>query len=525
MKKIRKPLLIFRVIACTLACLACRAGYADDPYAAQRERWLQVAQERIPELNQEYVEPVATVELLADTLAFQGYRTQPCGKPEEAYGVPFTDSTRIIFDFGRHLTGTLTFRLDHHGRVSDAPVRLKFTFTEVPAELAAEPYPWPGSLSRAWFQDEIIVVEQVPAEITFPRRMSYRYVRVEPMGRSPYFDFSLSSAACTATTSAVTTPEPLPASASDLIREIDRVGLFTLRECMQTVYEDGPKRDRRLWIGDLYLEVLANNYSFRNHALTRRCLYLLAALAQEDGVLHSTVFERPEPHPQNGTVFLDYALSWNLTLAEYYKATGDTATVTDLWPVFLRQIEYTLQQIGDSGLYRADSPCWLFFDWKDKLDKQTAMQGLLIYTLREAQNLARSVGLEKSTAEYPSLIEHLSEVVYRGNYDPQTGLFLSGKNSQISWHSQVWMVLAGVVDARQGAEILRRVMAHPMAFYPGTPYATHFLVEAMIRAGMHTEARRYLEDYWGIWSAKARIRSGKFTIRKMSTLLPTNTIR
>lgn len=35
------------------------------------------------------------------------------------------------------------------------------------------------------------------------------------------------------------------------------------------------------------------------------------------------------------------------------------------------------------------------------------------------------------------------------------------------------------------------------AFYPGTPYATHFLIEAMIRTGMEEAAARYLEDYWG----------------------------
>ena len=64
---------------------------------------------------------------------------------------------------------------------------------------------------------------------------------------------------------------------------------------MQTVYEDGPKRDRRLWIGDLYLEALANAWSYKNHDLTKRCLYLLAALANDEGLLHATVLETPTP--------------------------------------------------------------------------------------------------------------------------------------------------------------------------------------------------------------------------------------
>jgi alpha-L-rhamnosidase len=32
-----------------------------------------------------------------------------------------------------------------------------------------------------------------------------------------------------------------------MLRRIDTVSLRTLRNCMQTVYEDGPRRDRRLW--------------------------------------------------------------------------------------------------------------------------------------------------------------------------------------------------------------------------------------------------------------------------------------
>lgn len=32
-----------------------------------------------------------------------------------------------------------------------------------------------------------------------------------------------------------------------MLRKIDTASLLTLRNCMQTVYEDGPRRDLRLW--------------------------------------------------------------------------------------------------------------------------------------------------------------------------------------------------------------------------------------------------------------------------------------
>lgn len=47
-------------------------------------------------------------------------------------------------------------------------------------------------------------------------------------------------------------------SEDEMICRLDRVSLRTLQNCMQTVFEDGPKRDRRLWLGDLRLQALAN---------------------------------------------------------------------------------------------------------------------------------------------------------------------------------------------------------------------------------------------------------------------------
>ena len=48
------------------------------------------------------------------------------------------------------------------------------------------------------------------------------------------------------------------------LKKIYEVSVKTLAECMQDVFEDGPKRDRRLWIGDLRLQALANYVTFDN---------------------------------------------------------------------------------------------------------------------------------------------------------------------------------------------------------------------------------------------------------------------
>lgn len=142
----------------------------------------------------------------------------------------------------------------------------------------------------------------------------------------------------------------------------------------------------RLWIGDLYLEALANAWSYKNHDLTKRCLYLLAALANDEGLLHATVLETPTPHPQNGTHCLDYSLLYNVALLEYLKETGDKEVALDLWPVVVRQIEMALRQYSDDWIYDMQKKpiYWLVFDWKDNYDRQASMQGLTAFSLEKS---------------------------------------------------------------------------------------------------------------------------------------------
>ena len=251
-------------------------AFSQDVYAPWRSDWADKAQAAIPELRKETVRPLSLVRSVRDAAAFQGWRMEPAGNMEQYYGQSMKKAPVVIVDFGRHLTGYFTFRIRTTYRTQDAPIRIKFTFAEVPAELNTPLDPWKGDLSRAWMQDEVITLLSIDRDITLERRLSGRYMKIELLGAPNDFDFAMEDLFFTATTSAGEAL-PLPPGTSEIMSRIHAVSVETLKECMQTVYEDGPKRDRRLWIGDLYLESIANCYSFRNHGLTRRCLYLLAS--------------------------------------------------------------------------------------------------------------------------------------------------------------------------------------------------------------------------------------------------------
>ena len=471
----------------------------EDVYAQWRASWAEKAEAAKPVLHETVLRPLYLVRGVQDSLAYQGWRMERCGEMSSYYGVSLKQMPSVSVDFGRHITGYFSFRVKTLSRTQDAPLRFRFTFGEVPSEMNVPFDPFPGTLSRAWMQDETVTVEQVDCDITIPRRISGRYMKVELLGGSPDFDFAMEDMWFTAVSSAdrsslVTLSEDTP----EMVRRISDVAVETLHECMQTVYEDGPKRDHRLWLGDLYLESLANRWSFRNFDLTRRCLYLFASLAQNDGVLISNVFEHPEPHPQYGSYCLTYCLLFNSTLLEYLKDTGDYETAQDLWVVARRQVEDALTYLDEDYIFdQTKRGVWLFFDWREGLDANAPIQGATIFALEQTCELAEMLGREDEVREWYGIAAKMKKAARKHYYDKTAGVFVSGPDRQVSVLGQTWLIKAGALSQKEAQKAIRTALAGDATVMPGTPYGTHYLIDAMLLCGMYDEAREYMLDYWG----------------------------
>lgn len=484
------------------ACIISLADMkAETMFEEHRDRWMAIAEASKPELNKVKIKPVSVVKAVNDKDAYQHWRYEQAGKPEDMlYGKNFKEVKEITLDFGKHLTGYFTFHTKTLNRCQDAPVRIKFFFGEMPAELNTPLDPWRGGLSRAWMQDETVTVTEMDEHITIPRRIAFRYLKIELLGASPDFDFAIDDMSFTAVSSAKDVKTELRAECPQQMRDIYNVGVETLRECMQTVFEDGPKRDHRLWAGDLYLQSLANRYSFRNFDLTKRCLYLFAGLAADDGIIISNIFESPKPHPQYGSYCLTYSLLWNSTLLEYLKDTKDYDTARDLWQVAKRQVEDALTYLDDDYIFnqhKRGGYVWLFFDWRDGLDVNTLMQGATIYAIDQTLELARMIGREKEVAQWQDISKKMKQAARKKLFDAKRGVFVSGHDRQVSILAQTWMIKSGVLNTKEARKAITTALSSESTVMPGTPYATHYLIDAMLIAGMKKEARQYMEYYWG----------------------------
>ena len=468
-------------------------------YFPESGQWIEIAEQLKPVLKESIIYPVGIVDIVENKDAFQGWERRQIADMDSVYNNSFKAINNVLVDFGDHFTGYFSFDLETVRGTSDAPVRFKLTFGEVPSEMVTPFDPYSGTLSRAWLQDEVVTVMSVPARFTLDRRVSFRYLKIELLGSSRYFDFRISNMELKAVTSAGNQPKALSDGTSEMIREIDRISMNTLKECMQTVYEDGPKRDQRLWVGDMYLESLANKFSFNNHQLTKRCLYLFAGLTDGDGYVLGTVFEEPEPHAQAGQRLMDYSLLFNVTLKEYFEATNDTGTANALWPVAQHQLTIIDKYVTDGMVdyQRANREWWLFFDWKRGLNKQASIQGLMMFVLQNTYELAQMLNKQEEVKTIPPKIKKLKEASLKDLYNSKTGLFESGADRQISYASQVWMILGGALNKDQSQRALTAVMNNDEALHPGGPYMYHYFIQALVNAGMVEEAKTSLTDYWG----------------------------
>jgi len=462
----------------------------------RRASWLAKADKATPKLIRATKKPVALVKVEKDAAAFQGWKVVPTDKPESVCNRPLLPGDSFILDFGEHLVGHLTLSLRRFEIPVDAPVRLLFVFAEVPAELA-EPFdPYPGTLARSWLQDEVVNFDDVPQTVTLPRRYAFRYLKVTVVSCSKHGQFGFADICAEAITSADETKlVPFtPRNADEAA--LDLVARRTLRDCMQTVFEDGPKRDRRLWLGDLQLQALANYATYRNYDLVKRSLYILAGTATEKGLVATCAFERPEPS-RGGNSILDYTALFAPTVLEYLEASGDRTTAEDLWPLVLKQLDFTLEPVNAEGLFIPPKGWWLFVDWHRTLDKQAPEHAIVLYGLRATQRLAEKLGKTEEVKFISEIIPRMEAAARKHLWDESLGLFVSGPKREVSWASQAWMVLAGVPTQQQARRAMSAIAQHPNAEKPVTPYMHHYVVEAMLAAGLPDEASRHMQSYWG----------------------------
>ena len=103
--------------------------------------------------------------------------------------------------------------------------------------------------------------------------------------------------------------------------------------------------------------------------------------------------------------------------------------------------------------------------------------------------------LEKDSTEIREITARVSESILK-NHERENGLFKTHAG-QISWSSQIWLVLAELLPREENAQLLLSLERENPGFGIHTPYLMHYYLDALFRCGMQEKAMEIVKEFWG----------------------------
>ena len=491
METIKQSTQLYFTLALVFQMLATSNGFAQDNLKAS---CLKEAKKLLPELSHQTSYPAQSIKIEKDVQVWLGWKAKIVSSVDELAKVKLIKGDTLILDFGRNMVG-------YFQGFSTGRAKIQIEPAEVLAELGDNWEKFPASFdngykpTRTWSPK----VLDIQNNWRCSERLTFRYVRLVILEATD--EIVLSKLNCDEV-SAVPYQSIKPLEGySPKMQQIDLAAQYTLRNCIQEVFEDGPKRDQRLWLGDLRLQAMLDALTFKSDSIVKRCILLFAGTQREDGFISSCVYNTSTGgNPAIGDEMIpDYAMLFGSTLLNYAKSSNDLKLAKALYPVACQQVDLVCSKWLSAGNYlEIPNNIWMLIDWSKELDRQAAEQATLIYAINTLSELANMIGLPKDATKWDELNKKLKVAAIEKYFDKQKGLFVSGPQHQVSWATQIWMILAGVVDKIEGARILKNVAVDASAIKPGCPYLVHHLVEAYLVCNMDTAAYQLIDSYWGV---------------------------
>lgn len=252
------------------------------------------------------------------------HRAEQIGLNEREF-IHMQGRSGILLDFGRELQGSLRIVTGYGTNGARVRIRLGESVGECLSEIGEK-----GSTNDHALRD-----------VTLPLPMlsdgeylasGFRFANVELLDEGA----ELRLKAVNAVYIHSSRPQVGSFSCSDeTVNRIYDTAAYTVQLCAQRYIWDGIKRDRLVWVGDLYPEVCA-----------------LLSVCNDDGCVPDSLdFVRAEtPLPGWMNDYPMYSMWWIMIVEEYYRRTGKLAWVTaqrDYFYGLLRQIDGCIAQDGD----------------------------------------------------------------------------------------------------------------------------------------------------------------------------------
>lgn len=248
------------------------------------------------------------------------------------------------------------------------------------------------------------------------------------------------------------------------LNKIWMTGAYTVHLNMQEYIWDGIKRDRLVWVGDMYPEVMTVNSVFGNSDVIPRSL---------------DVAKEQNPIPAWMNTISAYSMWWVLLQKQWYYYQGDKKYLAEQKEYLLDLLKFLISKVDSNGKEELDGT--RFLDWPSSENPEAihlGYQALMIMTLKAGNELC-------AILSEPKMAEECLQMEKKMRNYPLTPI----QNKQAA----ALMVLAGLIDpVKANNEILSIDGAKNFSTFYG-----YFMLQAMAKAGNYQQCMDIIKQFWG----------------------------
>lgn len=367
-------------------------------------------------------------------------------------------SAGVLLDFGRELHGyveLITPMMADQGRLRRVRVRLGESVSEAMSEIGGKQ----NAQNDHAIRDQVVTLPWLGKKMVGPS--GFRFVRID--NADPQLPVELSQVR------AVLQIRDIPQVGSfqcddERLNRIWQVGAYTAHLNMQEYLWDGIKRDRLVWIGDMYPEVNTIDAVFGFNEVVPRSLDLTRDVT-------------PVTEWMNG--ISSYSMWWVLIHEDLWMHNGNRKYLEEQKSYLTALLKRLADLVGPDGRERIDG--MRFLDWPSSPNTQgvtAGLQGLLVMTLDSGARMMATLG-DTGTAKV------CNEAADRGRkVVPDVNKSKSGA---------ALLSLAGMMDAKKTSDTVLKV-GGPKDI---STFYGFYVLQALAKSGDTESALDFVRTYWG----------------------------
>ncbi|KAL4909366.1 hypothetical protein BDW74DRAFT_174569 [Aspergillus multicolor] len=266
----------------------------------------------------------------------------------------------------------------------------------------------------------------------------------------------------------------------------------------ESVLLDGAKRDRWVWIGDMGFAVPSASVSTGDTESTRNALLAIWENQTPSGLL-------PKAGPPYLRADSDTYHLWTIIgTYNYFLFTEDYDFLSDIWPRYVKALEYSLGKITPEGIMNATQTA----DWgRWNYDTFVASANMLLYrSLVTAAFLAPYA--DTDAANYTAQAETLRLAIITNLYDVTTGAFKDSPDSDLYPQDANSMALAFSIfgnTTNEGSRVSTYLTTNWTPIGPSvpelpnniSPFISSIELEGHFASGHPSRAVQLITDLWG----------------------------